>query len=398
MSTKIIVENLYKIFGSHPERALKLLKEGASKDEIFKKTKQAVGCVDVNFQVAEGEILVVMGLSGSGKSTLIRCLNRLNEPTKGTVTVDGVEVTALNHKELMEFRRKKFGFVFQNFALFPHRTVQANAEYGLEIQGVDPAERAEKAKAALAQVGLAGWEQSMPGQLSGGMQQRVGLARALAVDPDILLMDEAFSALDPLIRRGMQDELISLQDKVKKTIVFITHDLDEALKIGDRIILMKDGKVVQEGTPEDILTNPATRYVEKFVEDVDMSKVLTASAVMTSAKVVAYPKDGPVVALRKMREQGLSSIFVMEKDGSYLGLLTAEAAKGAADRGDKVIKDVINHKELPAVHPDDSLNTLFPLLAEHTYPLPVLNDEQKFQGIVVRGAVLAGLAERGSVE
>ena len=398
MPTKIIVENLYKIFGNHPEKALKLIKEGASKEEVLKKTKQAVGCLDVNFQVEEGEILVVMGLSGSGKSTLIRCLNRLNEPTMGKVVVDGVEVTALDHNELMEFRRKKFGFVFQNFALFPHRTVQANTEYGLEIQGVDPAERAERAKAALAQVGLAGWEQSMPGQLSGGMQQRVGLARALAVDPDILLMDEAFSALDPLIRRGMQDELLSLQEKVKKTIVFITHDLDEALKIGDRIILMKDGKVVQEGTPEDILTNPATRYVEKFVEDVDMSKVLTAGSVMVPARVVAYPKDGPHVALHKMRERGMSSIFVMEKNGHFLGLLTAEAAKGAADRGEKVIKDVINHKELPAVNLEDPLNTLFPHLAEHGYPLPVLDDEHKLLGIVVRGAVLAGLAEGGSIE
>ncbi|KMY68900.1 glycine/betaine ABC transporter ATP-binding protein [Desulfocarbo indianensis] len=397
MSIQITVENLYKIFGSAPEKALKLLQEGASKEQIFKKTKQAVGCVDVNFQVSEGEILVVMGLSGSGKSTLIRCLNRLNEPTKGKVIIDGVDVTALDRQELMEFRRKKFGFVFQNFALFPHRTVLANTEYGLEIQGVEPAQREEKAKKALAQVGLAGWEQSMPGQLSGGMQQRVGLARALAVDPDILLMDEAFSALDPLIRRGMQDELLSLQETVKKTIVFITHDLDEALKIGDRIILMKDGKVVQEGTPEEILTNPATRYVEKFVEDVDMSKVLTASAVMTSARAVAYPKDGPHVALRKMREEGMSSIFVMERDGKFLGLLSAEAAKGAADRGDKLIKDVVNHHDLPTVHPDDPLNTLFPLLAEHSFPLPVLNDEQKLQGIVVRGAVLAALAERGSV-
>jgi glycine betaine/proline transport system ATP-binding protein len=398
MSTKIIVQNLYKIFGNHPEKALKLLQEGASKEEVLKKTKQAVGCLDVNFQVEEGEILVIMGLSGSGKSTLIRCLNRLNEPTKGKVVVDGVDVTALDRKELMEFRRKKFGFVFQNFALFPHRTVQANTEYGLEIQGMDPAERAEKAKAALAQVGLKGWEQSTPGQLSGGMQQRVGLARALAVDPDILLMDEAFSALDPLIRRGMQFELLSLQEKVRKTIVFITHDLDEALKIGDRIILMKDGKVVQEGTPEDILTNPATRYVEKFVEDVDMSKVLTASSVMTSAKVVAYTKDGPLVALRKMREEGVSSIFVTEKDDSFLGLLTAEAAKGAADRGEKRIMDVVDQKELPSIHPDDPLNTLFPHLAEHTYPLPVLDDDQKLLGIVVRGAVLAGLAERGSID
>ena len=232
MSSKIVVDHVYKIFGPNPERALPMLEKGVPKEEILKKTGCAVGCVDVSFTVQEGEILVIMGLSGSGKSTLIRCLNRLNQPTKGTITVDGIEVTALSDQELLELRRRKFGFVFQHFALFPHRTVQQNAEYGLEIQGMDPTQRAEKARTALKQVGLEGWEDSLPAQLSGGMQQRVGLARALAVDPDILLMDEAFSALDPLIRRDMQDELISLQHDLQKTIVFITHDLDEGPQAG----------------------------------------------------------------------------------------------------------------------------------------------------------------------
>jgi glycine betaine/proline transport system ATP-binding protein len=396
MGTKIKAEKISKIFGNHPERAFKLLEEGVPKDEIFKKTKQAVGCVDVSFDCQEGEILVIMGLSGSGKSTLIRCINRLNEPTRGKITVDGEDVTALGQVELMEFRRRKFGFVFQHFALFPHRTVQANAEYGLEIQGVDPAERAEKAKKALAQVGLEGWEESLPAQLSGGMQQRVGLARALAVDPDILLMDEAFSALDPLIRRGMQDELLSLQEKVQKTIIFITHDLDEALKIGDRIVLMKDGKVVQVGTAEEILTNPANRYVAQFVEDVDMSKVLTARSVMSSTKDVAYPKDGPHVALHKMREQAINSIFVVGRDGSLKGLISASAAKEAADRGDKDISGALDYTDLETVDPETSLNDLFTLLAERNLPLPVVEDG-KLVGMVVRGAVLSALGERGEI-
>jgi len=283
MAVKIKVNGITKIFGNHPERALELLKEGVSKEDILKKTKQAVGCVDVTFDVDEGEILVVMGLSGSGKSTLIRCINRLNEPTTGAIEVDGEDVIKLDEHGLMEFRRKKFGFVFQHFALFPHRTVRENTEYGLEVQGVEPAERAEKANKALAQVGLDGWGDNLPGQLSGGMQQRVGLARALAVDPDILLMDEAFSALDPLIRRGMQDELLTLQEKVQKTIVFITHDLDEALRIGDRIAILRDGRVVQEGTTPEIVMHPADDYIADFVKDINRARVLRVKAVMDTA-------------------------------------------------------------------------------------------------------------------
>ncbi|MDJ0668589.1 MAG: glycine betaine/L-proline ABC transporter ATP-binding protein, partial [Desulfobacterales bacterium] len=273
---KIEIKELYKIFGPHPEKVMPLLDQGLSKEAIMEKTRHGVGVADVTFDVDEGEILVVMGLSGSGKSTLVRCINRLIEPTAGTILVNGQDVVNLSEKELRRFRQKHFGMVFQNFALFPHRTVLKNVEYGLEIQKVDQAKRTDVSMQALEQVGLKGWEASYPDQLSGGMQQRVGLARALALDADIMLMDEAFSALDPLIRRDMQDELLELQDKVQKTIVFISHDLDEAIKLGDRIVLMKDGLIVQVGTAEEILTNPANEYVAKFVEDVDMTKVITA--------------------------------------------------------------------------------------------------------------------------
>ena len=273
---KISVLKLSKIFGPHPERVFKLISQGTNKDDIFNQTGHAVGLANISFEVAEGEILVVMGLSGSGKSTLIRCINRLIEPTEGQILIDGIDITTLDHHALLELRRHKFGMVFQNFALFPHRNVLNNVEYGLEIQHVDKQLRQEKARSALKLVGLEDWEQAMPKQLSGGMQQRVGLARALAVEPDILLMDEAFSALDPLIRGDMQNELISLQKRMKKTIFFITHDLDEALKIGNRVVLMKDGQIVQVGTPEEIITAPANDYVKRFVENVDHSKVLTA--------------------------------------------------------------------------------------------------------------------------
>jgi len=395
---KIIVENLVKIFGERPGKALKLLRQGMSKNEILAKTGSPVGVADVSFTVIEGVILVIMGLSGSGKSTLVRCVNRLIEPTAGKVVIDGVDVTSLSKDELLEFRRVKFGMVFQNFALFPHRTVLANAEFGLEIQGADAASRREKALRALEQVGLAGWEDKYPQELSGGMQQRVGLARALALDPDILLMDEAFSALDPLIRRDMQDELISLQETMQKTIVFITHDLDEAIKLGDRIVLMKDGAVVQEGTAEDILTNPATRYVERFVEDVDLSKVLTASSVMKKPGVTAYlATDGPRVALHKMDERGISSLFVLNKDHTLAGVVTADDATEALKRGEKRLDGVLR-TDFTSVGPDTPVQDLMGDMAQVFCPLAVVGEDGKLKGVIVRGSLLAGLAEKGQVQ
>ena len=395
MTHKIEVKNVYKIFGHHPERAIDLLKQGKTKDEIMKKTHLGVGVADASFHVNEGETLVVMGLSGSGKSTLLRCINRLISPTSGTVLVDGVDVTALSKEELRQFRQKHFGMVFQHFALFPHRTVVKNVEYGLEIQKIDPRKRRDRAVQALEQVGLKGWEDSYPAQLSGGMQQRVGLARALALDADIMLMDEAFSALDPLIRKEMQDELIALEDTVKKTIVFISHDLDEALKLGDRIVLMKDGEIVQQGSGEDILRNPATNYVAKFVEDVDMSKVLTAESVMLKPADQAYLGiDGPKVVLHKMRHAGISSIFV-RKDHHLAGVVTAEDAAEALKRKEAGLEGCLT-SDVVRVEPDVPAVDLFPLIANSQFPVAVVEPkEQRLLGVITKGSLISALAERG---
>ena len=391
---KIQVDKLTKVFSDHPRPALELLEKGTPKDKIMEETGLAVGLNNVSFDLYEGEILVVMGLSGSGKSTLIRCVNRLIEPTTGTIRVDDQDITHLGMEELRNLRRDKFGMVFQQFALFPHRTIQGNVEYGLEIQDVPAEERAERARSAIEQVGLAGWEDAYPNQLSGGMQQRAGLARALAVDADILLMDEAFSALDPLIRRDMQHELVALQQKLKKTILFISHDLDEALNIGDRIVLMKDGAIVQSGTPEEILTRPATEYVERFVESVDISKVLTADHAMSRAKTVAYTGDGPLTALHKMKEDNLPAILVVSPDYHLAGMLTAEAADRARRDGIKRIDQVLDDS-LPSARGDEYLHDLVNRLAGMSVPLPVIDDDHKLLGVISKGALLEALAQGG---
>jgi len=390
MPPKIHVENIYKIFGRDPGRGLELLRSGKTKTELMTDYHLAVGVQDASFEIEEGSLLVIMGLSGSGKSTLLRCINRLIEPTSGKVYVDGADVTAMSEEALRQLRMKKFGMVFQRFALLPHRTVLQNAVYGLEVQKMDKAEREANANDALELVGLQGWEDSYPEQLSGGMQQRVGLARALAVDPDILLMDEAFSALDPLIRREMQDELLALQSRVHKTIIFITHDLDEALKLGDKIIIMKDGGIAQQGTPEEILTNPATEYVEKFVEDVDLSKVLTSATVMHKASSVTHPKDGPKTALRKMREVGISSILVVNAGRQLLGRVSADDASRLAREDNPSLESIITD-DVPTVHPDTGINELFSI---ENFPVAVVDENRRLKGIVIRGAVLGALAER----
>jgi len=392
---KLKIENLYKIFGPSPQKARKMLNDGIPKKEILDKTGCAVGVAGVDFEVEEGEILVVMGLSGSGKSTLVRCINRLFEPTSGSVVVDDVDITKLDKKGLREVRRKKFGMVFQRFALLPHRSVLENVLFGLEIQGVDKEEAKAKSMESLDLVGLKGWEDYYPSQLSGGMQQRVGLARALAVEPDILLMDEAFSALDPLIRSDLQDELLALQNRVHKTIIFITHDLDEALKIGDRIVLMKDGKVVQIGTPEDILLNPETEYVERFVENVNMTRVLTAKDVMVRPVKVTHPKDGPRAALHAMKEKGTSSCCVVNKERKFLGVVKPDRARGLVNGGVKNLETIIEPYEKYIVHPDTPLQDLLPIMVDASYPVVVVDEDGKLLGVIVTGSVLAGLAEGG---
>lgn len=389
INKKIVVKDATKIFGKSSGRAIQMLKDGKTKSEILRATGATVGVKQVSFDVNEGEIFVIMGLSGSGKSTLVRLLNRLIDPTMGQILLDGKDIVQMNKEQLRNVRRKKIGMVFQNFALFPHKTIVENTEYGLEIQGISKKERNEKATESLRLVGLAGYEDQYPKQLSGGMQQRVGLARALANNPDILLMDEAFSALDPLIRKDMQNELLQLHHDMQKTIIFITHDLDEALRIGDRIALMKDGEIVQIGSPEEILMSPSNEYVERFVEDVDLSKVLTAGHIMKKADTVKVDR-GPRVALRLMKQLGISSIYVVDNANRLLGAVTAQDTLEAIE-SEKSLNDVLI-SDLPMISPDTVLTELFDVVSTASIPVAVINEEQKLQGIIIRGALIGALS------
>ena len=391
----IETRNLSKVFGKNTKQTLKLMDKGLTKEEILKETGNTVGVNRASFSVEEGEIFVIMGLSGSGKSTLVRLLNRLIEPTEGSILIDGEDLAKMDKKSLRKARREKMSMVFQQFALFPHRTILENAEYGLEIQNVPKEERSKKAEEALKLVGLGDYTHQMPGQLSGGMQQRVGLARALANDPKVLLMDEAFSALDPLIRKEMQDELIDLQSSMKKTIIFITHDLDEALRLGDHIALMKDGVVVQVGTPEEILVHPANDYVEKFVEDVDRSKILAAHHIMKRPETVNIEKHGPRVALERMREEGISSILVIDGKWDLKGYVTAEDASAARNNEISNLQDILR-TDIPKVTPDTTMHDIFAVIHDSQTPVAVIEDN-KLKGIIVRGAVIAALAGDGEV-
>jgi glycine betaine/proline transport system ATP-binding protein len=387
----IEVKNLSKIYGHNTEAALEMLKKGASNQEIKDKTKQVVGVRNASFTVENGETFVIMGLSGSGKSTLLRCINRLIKASAGQIIIDGVDVLSMSPKELEELRKRKMSMVFQRFALLPHRNILDNVAYGLEVQGVKKEARQAKAREVIQMVGLSGWEESYPENLSGGMQQRVGIARALATDPDILLMDEPFSALDPLIRQDMQEELINIQEKLQKTIIFITHDLDEALKIGDHIALMKDGEIVQIGSPEDILLSPASDYVARFVENVNRSLALTAASVMIRPRYVVHPKDGPRTALNFMEKHGLSTLFVLDRFGKLRGYISAEDASELASRGIKDLADIIQD-DMPTANPETPLADLLDVMAYTKVPIAVIDEEGRLQGTLVRGSVIAGLA------
>ncbi|GGC78193.1 quaternary amine ABC transporter ATP-binding protein [Enterococcus wangshanyuanii] len=387
---KVKVSHLTKIFGKKSKQALDMIKENKSKTEILKKTGATVGVYDVNFEVEEGEIFVIMGLSGSGKSTLIRLLNRLIEPTSGNIFIDDQDIAKLDKEDLREVRRNKMSMVFQNFGLFPHRTILENTEYGLEVRGVPKEERTAKAEKALENSSLLAFKDQYPNQLSGGMQQRVGLARALANDPEILLMDEAFSALDPLIRREMQDELVDLQENVKKTIIFITHDLNEALRIGDRIALMKDGQIMQIGTGEEILTNPANDYVRTFVEDVDRSKVLTAQNIMVPALTTNIAIDGPTVALTRMRQEEVSMLMAVDKKRQLKGVVRAERALEARKAG-LPLTDFVD-TDITTIDKDMLVNDILPIIYDSPTPVAV-TDNNKLLGVVIRGSVLEALAE-----
>ncbi|MGO3499106.1 quaternary amine ABC transporter ATP-binding protein [Leuconostoc falkenbergense] len=388
--SKVEIKHLTKIFGKRPKAALKMVQQNKSKNEIVEKTGSTVGVYDINMSIEEAEIFVIMGLSGSGKSTLIRLLNRLIEPTDGQLFIDGQEITNLTKKQMLSIRRKKMSMVFQNFGLFPHRTLLENTEFGLEIQGVPKAQRRQRAEQALDNAQLLSFKDQYPNQLSGGMQQRVGLARALTNDPDILLMDEAFSALDPLVRGQMQDELLDLQANVQKTIIFITHDLNEALRIGDHIAIMKDGQLQQVGTGEEILTNPANDYVKTFVGDVDRTKVLTADSIMIPALTSNISVDGPTVALRKMSAEEVSGVVAVNRHRQFIGYLSSEAAVSA--RREKLpLADVV--VEMPTVKPDTLISDIMPIIYDAQTPVAVIDDDNRLRGVIIRGAVLKALAD-----
>lgn len=381
MAVKIRLEGVTKIYGgANTQRALKLLKSGASKDEIFSKTNCVVGLSDVNFEVEEGEIFVVMGLSGSGKSTLIRCVNRLLEPTSGKIIVNDQDVMKMNKKELRQIRRKSMAMVFQHFALFPHKTVIYNASYGLTIRGEKEEDARERALEALAMVGLRDWADHYPENLSGGMQQRVGLARGLATDADILLMDEAFSALDPLIRREMQDELVDLQERLQKTILFITHDLGEALRVGDRIAIMRDGYVVQIGTPEEIVTKPSNEYVADFIADVDSGRVLTAEFIMSPAEPVSAKKHLVNEALKRMDRLDSDHLYVTNKDKGVDGLLHREDLMALYAQGEDKFDSVIKG-DYPRASLNSRLNELYPL-STNGVPIAIIDENGRLDGVV----------------
>lgn len=390
---RVEARDVSKIFGGDPGKGIELMEKGLSKDEILEGSGQTIGVYGADFSIREGETFVLMGLSGSGKSTLIRCLNRLVEPTTGEILVDGQSIMNLDKEGLTEVRRSKMSMVFQQFGLLPHRTVLENVAYGLEVQGVPEGERYEKARESIKLVGLGGYEDKYPSELSGGMQQRVGLSRALANDPSILLMDEPFSALDPLIRRDMQEELIDLQERMRKTIVFVTHDLDEALKIGDRIALMKDGRIVQIGTGEEILTNPANEYVSDFVAGVDRSRILTAESVMLDPDSVVTVNQGPRTALVLMRDSGKSTIFVVGKERKLKGMVDSGDALRAVNNSHGLTDVMMT--DLPHITPDTPVKEIIPYLLESNHPLPVVNEKERIVGVIVPGSVVGAYAEEG---
>ena len=380
-------EGLYKVFGRRTHEAVDKLRQGTPRDELEGVT---AAVIDASFEVRRGEIFVVMGLSGSGKSTLIRMINGLHKATAGSLTIRDTEITTISDKELRNIRRDHLSMVFQHFALLPHRTVVDNVAYPLELQGVDQSQRIAKANEILDLVGLTGWGEKLPSELSGGMQQRVGIARALAADTDILLMDEAFSALDPLIRREMQEQLVELQEKLHKTIIFITHDLNEAMFLGDRIAVMRDGRIVQIGSPEDILTDPANDYVEQFVQDVDRARVLTASNVMEKPVAVVSSIAGPRTALKTMRDAYSSAAYVVDRDRTLLGTVEDRDALKLVRKGERSIQSVIKNDAV-TVNVDDVLMDLFVPAVESKLAVAVTDEKQRLVGVIPRVTLLAAL-------
>lgn len=389
MGVKVEIKNLTKIFGKTPKKVLKHVEEGISKEELLKKTGHTVGINNVSFEVQEGETFVIMGLSGSGKSTLIRCLNRLNKPTSGQILVNGENILEYDAKALRTFRQETISMVFQHFGLFSHRTVLENIEFGLEVRGMEREKRYKVAKQTLDSVGLKGWGDSYIHSLSGGMKQRVGLARALANDPEILLMDEPFSALDPLIRGDMHEELLDLQSELKKTIIFITHDVNEAFLLGDRIAVLKDGELIQVGTQEEFFENPANEYIENFIQDIDRIRVLKSENIMRGPRLRATSTMSPKVLIHEMEERDMDFCFVVDESRVLQGVVTV----------DDVVRAIAQKKRIPevlrnsvkAVPLDSYIRDIVSEAMETEYPLAVVNEKNQLRGVIPRSAILRAL-------
>ncbi|MCH4542594.1 proline/glycine betaine ABC transporter ATP-binding protein ProV [Ochrobactrum sp. POC9] len=388
--TKISLKSVFKVFGDDPERAMQELRAGKSKTQIHSELGATIGVDDATFDIYEGEVFVIMGLSGSGKSTLLRLLNRLIEPTSGSIEVDGRDIVKMTKRELIDLRRRDMSMVFQSFALLPNRSVLNNASFGLEVAGMGEAERHQKALKALAAVGLEPYANSMPDQLSGGMKQRVGLARALASEPTILLMDEAFSALDPLIRTEMQDELKRLQAEHSRTIIFVSHDLDEAMRIGDRICIMQHGKVVQVGTPNEIVSAPANDYVRSFFRNVDVSRVFKAADVAREDELIVFEPEQLATALERFDASGKTFGVLIDADRTYRGMVSRDAlAKGIAVQGGERLDNV------SAIEAEAPLSGLLTQVAESPWPVPVTDRQNRYVGAISKSALLETLGRAG---
>ena len=360
-----------------------------TKEEMLKKTGVTVAINDVSFEVERGKIFVLIGLSGSGKSTIVRCLNRLNPPTSGNVFFEGINISDLSKKDLLEFRRSKISMVFQSFGIMSHRDVLGNVAYGLEVRGMKKAEREEKAMEMIKMVGLSGWEKSNIDNLSGGMKQRVGIARALTNDPDVLLMDEPFSALDPLVRRDMQFELLSIQEQLNKTVVFITHDINEAFKLGHTVAIMRDGSIIQTDTPENMLANPADEYVENFINGADKTQVYSVKHIMQKPGCLVRSVSGVSNALKQMEEQGLSSAYVVDEKMEFRGILTLDKAI-AVRSGELVFADAIE-TDIAITNMETSISDLLPVAAATPFPIAVIDDNSKLCGIVSKASIIASM-------
>lgn len=382
-------KNIVKIYGANRAEAAKMMSAGYDKDTVYRKTGAAVALWNVSFKVRKKEIFVIIGLSGSGKSTLIRCFNQLLKPTSGTIEFEGQNIEKLKGADLLNLRRRKISMVFQNFGLLTHRNVIDNVAYGLEVRGVPRKERMEKAEELIKMVGLEGWGDKPISSLSGGMKQRVGIARALVNSPDVLLMDEPFSALDPLVRREMQFELLSIHRRLEKTIIFITHDINEAFKLGDTVAIMHDGQIVQSGTPEEMSMNPANDYVRQFIEGADKSRVLKVKHIMLAPSCLVRKNESPANAIMEMRANQVSSAFVVD-DGMYLlGLLTLDDAI-KANREKLSVASVLT-KDIPVTGEELFINEIISKAAQARFPIAVVGERGRLKGIVSRAAILSSL-------